>query len=74
MASLHTYYIHEDRCKRCGRCLEVCEREAIHIPQGIGVTTNYGSVFIDPARCDGCGKCRNVCKIRAISKKFRPHL
>lgn len=73
MAGLWTYVIHDDRCRRCGRCLEVCEPGAISVPQGHAVTVTYGTVFIDASLCTACGKCVGACKLRAISKKFKPH-
>lgn len=62
--------IHDERCRRCGRCASVCENHAIQIPTGHVVTTSYGTVSIDLGLCDRCGKCLDACKLRAISKKF----
>ena len=72
MAGLWSYVIHDDRCRRCGKCMAVCPTGAISIPQGDVVTTSYGTVSIDAGLCSACGQCIAACKLHAISKKLKP--
>ena len=72
MAGLWSYVIHDDRCRRCGKCMAVCPTGAISIPQGDVVTTSYGMVSIDAGLCSACGQCIAACKLHAISKKLKP--
>lgn len=74
MAGLWSYIIHSNRCRRCGKCMDVCPTGAIGIPRGEVVTTSYGQVSLDARLCNGCGKCVDACKLRAISKKLKPRL
>jgi MinD superfamily P-loop ATPase len=45
----------ENRCNRCGRCLEVCRFQAIS-PE----------LQVNPLDCEGCGACRVVCPAEAV--------
>jgi MinD superfamily P-loop ATPase len=45
----------ENRCNRCGRCLEVCRFQAIS-PE----------FQVNPLDCEGCGACRVVCPAEAV--------
>lgn len=74
MAGLWTYVIRDDRCHRCGRCMDACTKGAIFIPRGDTVTTTTGTVSIDSNLCDACGECVSACKLRAIAKKLKPRL
>jgi len=45
-------------CDKCGRCVEVCEFQAISL--------NDNGVKIDRETCTGCGKCIEVCTPGAL--------
>ena len=45
-------------CDRCGRCLAVCERNAIRVGRTF--------IAIDWTRCDACGACAKACAPGAI--------
>ena len=56
-------------CDRCGRCLAVCERNAIRVGRTF--------IAIDWTRCDACGACAKACApgaivVRAGAPKPRP--
>jgi MinD superfamily P-loop ATPase len=53
-----TASIDENKCIRCGKCLELCRFDA--------VTDAYD---IDPVFCEGCGFCSLVCPADAIEMK-----
>jgi pyruvate formate lyase activating enzyme len=42
-----------DRCVRCGRCVEVCPRQATTMIDGLPST--------DPSKCSLCGECVDAC-------------
>jgi pyruvate formate lyase activating enzyme len=46
-----------ERCIGCGKCHEVCPRDAI------ALESDYR---IDLSRCDACGKCAEACPTRAL--------
>ena len=51
----------EDRCVRCGACIEACDHGAIAWEDGRSeVGTRTGPVH-DPARCVLCGQCVRAC-------------
>lgn len=49
----------DDLCNNCGRCVDVCERQAISLAEVKGVK-------IDRQRCDNCGKCVKACTQNAL--------
>ncbi len=53
-----TAAIRQVDCTQCGKCIEVCQFEAI--------STNY---IIDPVYCEGCGVCVWFCAADAIDFK-----
>ncbi|MFW6134181.1 MAG: ATP-binding protein [Elusimicrobiota bacterium] len=48
--------IHKDKCTECGKCIEVCEFDAVN-----------SGFCIDPLECEGCSVCRWFCPEKAIS-------
>ena len=50
--------IKQELCTQCGRCIEVCHFDAIHVLDG-----NYK---VDALDCEGCDYCRKVCPEEAI--------
>jgi len=42
-----------DGCDACGKCILVCEKEAL--------TNNLGVIEVDIELCTGCGKCVKEC-------------
>ena len=59
----YKYIILEERCKKCGACMEVCFEDAI-------VRTAKEVCEIDQAACTQCGVCLEACQVNAIKKKF----
>lgn len=52
------YIAHEDKCKKCGRCMK---------PGCPAMTRNAdGTIHIDDTMCTGCGLCETLCKFEAI--------
>ncbi len=49
-------------CLQCGKCMDVCEHEAITQNAKTGV------YMIDKKKCVGCGKCAEVCPTDTICK------
>jgi len=47
----------EERCIRCGACVEACHEEAL--------TWKDGGLDTDRYRCNGCGMCVSVCPASA---------
>ena len=45
--------IRDERCRLCGDCLDVCQRDAI--------SQNGDGVQVDRLRCDLCGACADAC-------------
>ena len=50
-------------CILCGKCMKVCELEAITQNPKTGV------YMINKKKCVGCGKCAEVCPMKVMVKK-----
>ena len=50
-------------CIQCGKCMKVCEHEAITQNPKTGV------YMINKKKCVGCGKCVEVCPMKVMVKK-----
>jgi MinD superfamily P-loop ATPase len=55
--------IDQEKCTKCGRCVEICRFEAINVASD-GKNKSY---TIDPLSCEGCGACFYGCPAEAIS-------
>ena len=51
-------------CLGCGRCLEVCPRSALVLPDGR--TGSEKRAVLDRSRCTACGLCAEVCPSGAL--------
>ncbi len=54
--------IHDERCRGCARCTEVCPFGAASLSDGNGATP---IARIEPALCRGCSLCTAVCPTKA---------
>ena len=45
--------INEEKCDKCGRCIEACPKHAI--------IKENGMISLNAAKCIGCGACKNIC-------------
>lgn len=52
--------IDADKCKKCGKCLELCHFGAIY-------KTEDGTCQVVPHACEGCGMCKTVCEFDAVN-------
>ena len=51
--------IEQDKCTKCGKCVDVCRFDAIPVING--------QFIVDPLSCEGCGYCARVCPVEAIT-------
>lgn len=57
--------IEQEKCIRCGKCLDICRFEAVKT-----ATDEKGDInkfFIDAFACEGCGACSIGCPVNAIA-------
>ncbi len=59
--ALTAYVIDVEKCRACGRCLEVCPAQCIAVSQGV--------YTIDREACTRCGACSAACPFAAISRE-----
>ncbi|MCF8129331.1 MAG: FAD-dependent oxidoreductase [Deltaproteobacteria bacterium] len=63
-----TVVVSEERCRGCGRCIEICPYRAVSFnPNGVG---GWHAV-VDEALCKGCGNCISVCPSNAADSPYR---
>jgi len=63
-----TVVVDEQRCRGCGRCIEICPYRAVSFnPNGVG---GWHAV-VDEALCKGCGNCISVCPSNAADSPYR---
>ena len=60
---LISYYIDEDKCRKCSMCSRACPVEAI------SGTPGKVPYVIDQTKCVKCGMCKASCKFNAITKR-----
>jgi len=48
-------------CKGCGRCIEACPKDCIHLAAAIEPSSGYTPVVLDLETCNGCGLCLGAC-------------
>ncbi|UCD25942.1 MAG: 3-methyl-2-oxobutanoate dehydrogenase subunit VorB [Gemmatimonadota bacterium] len=48
-------------CKACGRCIEACPKDCIHVGSKIDPSSGLTPVEVDLERCNGCGLCIDAC-------------
>ncbi len=58
--------INPSKCIGCGRCVEMCRFDAIHLDGSAGETAGKTYV-VDPVACEGCKVCVEFCPVKAIS-------
>jgi dihydroorotate dehydrogenase subfamily 1 len=56
-----TPVVDEEKCTACGRCMEVCAYDAMHV---------NGTARAEARSCIGCGLCVSVCPENAISLPY----
>ncbi len=54
-------FLFPDFCKACGRCIEACPKDCIHVGTEIDPATGLTPVNIDLEMCNGCGLCLTAC-------------
>ena len=64
----YTVAIDPDRCRLCGRCIQVCPYQAIVIRQN---THGNWHAAVDETLCKGCGNCISVCPSNAADSPYR---
>lgn len=52
-------YVQQEICIGCGKCVQICAHDAVHV-------TDRKS-FITEEKCVGCGRCIGVCPVDAIA-------
>jgi MinD superfamily P-loop ATPase len=55
--------IDQEKCIKCGKCLEVCRFKAVEL--------SGGDYKINSQNCEGCGYCTRVCPPNALSLKMQ---
>ncbi len=56
-----SYVINQDKCIKCGACINMCPVQAISMVNA--------QVVIDPKKCIDCGTCASICPVGAPEAK-----
>lgn len=48
-------------CKGCGRCIEACNKDCLHLSSDINPATGLLPVVVDLSHCNACGLCVDAC-------------
>ncbi len=64
----YTVVVDEDRCRGCGRCIQVCPYQAITFHKNL---VDGWFAKVDEALCKGCGNCISVCPSNAADSPYR---
>ena len=48
-------------CKACGRCIEACPKDCIHVGTQIDPNSGLTQVTVELEKCNGCGLCIDAC-------------
>ena len=48
-------------CKACGRCIEACPKDCIHVGTQIDPNSGLTPVTVELEKCNGCGLCIDAC-------------
>ena len=63
-----TVVVDEQRCRGCGRCIEICPYRAVSFkPNEVG----GWHALVDEALCKGCGNCISICPSNAADSPYR---
>ena len=63
-----TVVVDEQRCRGCGRCIEICPYRAVSFkPNEVG----GWHAIVDEALCKGCGNCISICPSNAADSPYR---
>ena len=54
----HVAQVQEYRCRGCGKCVDICEHDAIKL---VEKENGEQVAQVDELRCEGCGLCRVAC-------------
>jgi heterodisulfide reductase subunit A-like polyferredoxin len=63
-----TVVIDQDRCRGCGRCVNICAYQAITLHRN---AVGGWHADVDEAVCKGCGSCIAVCPSNAADSPYR---
>ena len=48
-------------CKGCGRCIEACPKDCIHLAAEVEPSSGFTPIVLDLEACNGCGLCLGAC-------------
>ncbi len=59
--------VDQDRCKACGLCIEVCNKELLSIAGELNAKGYHPIAVHDLEKCTACGLCGVVCPEGALA-------